>query len=143
MIRSAKGTQQMVSDGSSPADFNLIGQVRSITGPTTSATVQDVTTHSTSGNWMEKLATLIDPGTLSFPMNYDADDATHAFASGLWSFLIALTQADFETIFPASLGQLDYSGYITGHPFDLPTDNVISSTIEITINGAITASNPA
>lgn len=142
MIRSAKGTQQLISDGSSPADYNLIGQVRSITGPTTSATTQDVTTHSTAGNWMEKLAVLIDPGTLSFPMNYDADDDTHAFASGLWSFLIALTEADHETIFPASLGTLTYSGYISGHPFDLPTDNVIQTTIEITINGAIQATNP-
>jgi hypothetical protein len=141
MIRSAKGTQQLKGDGASPPNLSLIGQVRSITGPTTSATVQDVTTHSTPGNWMEKLATLIDPGTLSFPMNYDADDATHQFATGLWADLIALTESDYETVFPASLGTLAYSGYITGHPFDLPVDNVIQTTIEITINGAISATN--
>lgn len=142
MIRSAKGTAQMLGDGGSPEEFSLIGQVRSITGPTTSATVQDVTTHSTAGNWMEKLATLIDPGTLSFPMNYDADDATHQFATGLWNTLINLTQANYETIFPASLGSLRYAAYLTGMPFDLPVDNVIQQTITLTINGAITATNP-
>jgi len=139
-IRSAKGTLQKIGDGASPEVFATIGQVRSISGPTTKATVQDVTTHSTSGNWMEKLATLIDPGTISFPINFDPLDATHAFVTGMWADLIALTERNFTTTFPAAMGTLAYAGYVTGHGFDCPVDNVLQASIEVTITGAITAS---
>ena len=141
MIRSAKGTLQKIGDGASPEVFATIGQVRSVAGPTTSATVQDVTTHSTAGNWMEKLATLIDPGSLSFPINYDPDDATHAFATGLWTDFINLVERNFQTVFPAAMGYMTYSAYVTNHAFDIPVDNVLQATIELTVNGAITAAN--
>lgn len=141
-IRSAKGTLQKLGNGASPEVFATIGQVRSISGPTTTATVQDVTTHSTSGNWMEKLATLIDPGSLSFPINYDSADATHQFATGMWADMIALTVRNFKTVFPASMGTLAYAAYITGHSFDCPVDNVLAANIELTVYGAITASQP-
>ena len=138
-IRSAKGTLQKIGDGASPENFTTIGQVRSISGPSTKATVQDVTTHSTAGNWMEKLAMLIDPGTIGFPINYDPADATHAFATGLWADMISLTSRSFQTVFPASMGKLSYEAYITSHSFEVPVDNVLAANIELTIYGAITA----
>lgn len=90
---------------------------------------------------MEKLAVLIDPGSLSFPINYDSADATHQFATGLWSLLIGLTVRGFQTVFPASMGQLAYDAYLTGHAFECPVDNVLQANIELTIFGAITATN--
>lgn len=142
-IRSAKGTLMKLGGASSPITYATVGQVRSISGPTTTATVQDVTTHSTSGNWMEKLATLIDPGTLSFPINYDSADTTHQFASGLWFLMVNLTVRSFRTVFPSSIGYLQYSGMITSHAFECPVDNVLQSNIEVTIFGAISAFNTA
>jgi predicted secreted protein len=141
-VRSAKGTLMQLGSGTSPETFTTIGQVRSIAGPTTKLTVQDITTHSTAGNWMEKLATLIDPGDLTFPINWDSGDTTHAFSTGLWQSMINLTQKDFKCILPASHGTLAFAGYVTGHAFNLPVDNVMQATIQITINGAITASIP-
>lgn len=140
-IRSAKGTLQKLGSAASPPVFATVGQVRSITGPSTRATVQDVTTHSTTGNWMEKLATLIDPGTIGFAINYDKAESTHAFLTGMWANLIALTQSDWETVLPASIGTLYYQGYLTSHAFTLPVDNVISCAIEVAINGSILALN--
>jgi predicted secreted protein len=142
-IRSAKGTLQKLGGAASPVIYATIGQVRSISGPTTTATVQDVTTHSTSGNWMEKLATLIDPGNLSFPINYDAADTTHQFLTGLWNLFINLTVRYYRTVFPASIGYMQYQAYVTGHGFDVPVDNVLQSNIELTVFGAITAANGA
>ena len=142
-IRSAKGTLIKLGDGTSPEVFTTVGQVRSISGPTTTATVQDVTTHSTAGNWMEKLAVLIDPGSLSFPINYDSADATHQFATGLWDLLVNLTVRGFRCVFPASIGYLQMDGMVTGHGFDCPVDNVLQANIEVTIFGAISAFNTA
>lgn len=142
-IRSAKGTLVKLGGSSSPVTYSTISQVRSIAGPTTKATVQDVTTHSTAGNWMEKLAVLIDPGSISFPLNYDKADTIHAFTTGLWNLLINLTQRYYHVVFPASIGYLEFQGYVTSHSFDLPVDNVIRANIEILINGAISAANTA
>jgi len=139
-ITSAKGTLVKIGDGASTEAFTTIGQVRSISGPSVTATVQDVTTHSTSGNWMEKLATLIDPGSVSFPINYDHSDAAHAFATGLWNDMVNLTLRNFEIEFPTAVGQtLSISAYIASHSFDAPVDNVLQATIELSITGAITA----
>lgn len=142
-IRSAKGTLQQIGNGASPEVFTTITQVRSIAGPTTKATVQDITTHSTAGNWMEKLGTLIDPGDLSFAINYDSADAKHMFASGLWFLMINLTFSHHRTVLPASIGYMLYTAMVTQHAFDLPVDNVIRANIQLTINGAITAANTA
>lgn len=142
-IRSAKGTLIKKGNGASPQVYSAIGQVRSIAGPTTKSIVQDVTTHSTSGNWMEKLATLIDPGTFSAPANYDKADLTHAFATGLWNDLINLTVATYRIVFPASIGYLQMSAYVTGHSFDAPVDNVLRVNLEWTINGSISTANTA
>lgn len=142
-IRSAKGTLLKRGDGESPEEFTTIGQVRSIAGPTTTSIVQDVTTHSTSGNWMEKLAVLLDPGTMSFPINYDSADEAHAFLTGLWADMILLTERNFECLFAGSVGLLAFGAFFTGHGFDLPVDNVIGASIELTITGTITATQPA
>lgn len=138
-ITTAKGTLMKTGDAASPEVFTTIGQVRSISGPSVTATVQDITTHSTAGNWMEKLATLIDPGSISFPINFDSADATHAFATGLWNDMIALTKRNFQTVFAGSAGTLAFAAYITSHAFDVPVDNVLQANIELAITGAITA----
>jgi len=138
-ITTAKGTIIKIGDGASPEDFSAIGEVRSIDGPSASAVVQDITTHSTSGNWMNKLATLLDPGNVSFAINFDSVDATHAFATGMWADFIALTKRNLQEIFPNSAGQLDFSGYFIGHPFVAPVDNVLQANIELALTGAIEA----
>lgn len=142
-IRSAKGSLIKLGNAASPEVFTTITQVRSIAGPTTKSTVQEVTTHSTSGNWMEKLATLIDPGSFSFPLNYDKTDTAHAFATGLWSKLIALTLANYRCVLPASIGYFQAAAYVTSHQFDLPVDNVIRANMELMMTGAITTANTA
>jgi hypothetical protein len=142
-IRSAKGTLVKLGSGTSPETFATIAQVRSITGPTTKGIVQDVTTHSTSGNYMEKLNMLVDPGTFSAPANYDKAEVTHAFATGLWNLLVNLTQRAYRIVFPASIGYLEMDCYVTGHSFDCPVDNVLRVNFEWTINGAISTANTA
>lgn len=138
-ITTAKGTLVQVGDGASPEVFTTIGQVRSITGPSTTATIVDVTTHSTAGNWMEKLAVLLDPGNIEFPINFDAADATHAFATGLWADFVALQLRNYKVVLAGSAGVLAAAAYVSSHAFDIPVDNVLSARIALAIDGAIAA----
>lgn len=141
-IHSAKGALLKLGDGASPEVFTTISQVRSISGPAAKATVQDITTHSTSGNWREKLSTIIDPGNLTFNINYDPADSIHAFATGIWNLLINLTLRNYKLVFSASAGTLAFAGYQTSHVFSVPVDNVLDAALDLVITGAITASNP-
>jgi hypothetical protein len=86
---------------------------------------------------MEKLATLLDPGTIAGPINYDKADATHAFSTGIWADLIALTNRNIQVVFAGSQGQLDAGGYYSSHSFDFPTDNVLQANLEFAVSGAI------
>lgn len=138
MITTAKGTLLKIGDGASPEVFTTIGQVRSIDGPNATTEIVDTTTHSLAGYWRSKLAVLIDPGNLTFDINWDVADATHAPATGLWALFIALTLRAAQCIFPNSAGQMDFDQYIASHAFAAPVDDVLMASIDMAINGAIT-----
>jgi predicted secreted protein len=138
-ITTAKGTLVKIGDGASPEVFATIGQVRSIDGPSTAAEIVDTTTHSTSGNWREKLAVLVDPGEIAFDINFDSADTTHAFTTGLWNEMVDLTQSNYKVVFPNSAGTLAFAGYVSKHAFSAPVDNVLTASVSLAIDGAITA----
>ena len=134
----AKGTRLLKGDGASPENFTAIANVKSISGPGFKVTVIDTTTHSTVGNYREKAPVLVDAGTLTFMVNYDPNDATLAPATGLINDLSELTTSNWQLQFPPSDSlntQMEFSGFVTGHPFTFPVDNVIEGNIEITIDG--------
>jgi predicted secreted protein len=139
-ITTAKGTQMKLGDAASPSTYATVGQVRSISGPTTKPQVVDITTHDTAGYFRKKIAVLIDPGDVSFEINFDAADATHAFTTGLWNLLITLAKRGWQTIFPNAAGTLEYDAYIGDHSFSCPVDNVLSAKIMLAITDAVTAS---
>jgi predicted secreted protein len=139
-ITTAKGTVLDIGDSGSPVTYASIGQVRSISGPTNKVELPDVTTHDTPGFWRRKIATLIDAGDLSFKINFDAADATHAFTTGMWAALVGLVKQAVKMIFPNTAGQMLFDGYIGQHAFDVPVDNVLSAQIMLAITDEITAS---
>jgi hypothetical protein len=140
-ITTAKGTTLGIGDGASPEVFSSMGQLRAFSQSGPTATVQDITTHSTSANWMDKLGTLLDGGSVSGPINYNSTDATHAFSTGIWDDLVNLTVRNIRITFPNSNGTLDMGGYFSSHAFDFPVDNVLQANMEFAVTGAITAAN--
>lgn len=137
LITTAKGTVIGVSDLGSPYTYASIGQVRSITGPTVKPHIVDVTTHDTPGFWNAKLAVLIAAGDISFEINWNINDATHNFVTGLWSYMIALALTGMKITFPNAFGTLVALGYVGQHEFMMPVDNVLSAKIQMALTGAI------
>lgn len=138
-ITTAKGTIVRISDVASPPSYANISEVRTITGPTVKPKVVDITTHDSPGFWMRKLAVLIDQGDISFEINFDHLDATHAFTTGMWNQLIGLIKSGFQMVFPNSAGTLTMTGYLGQHEFSAPVDNVLAVKIQIALTDAITA----
>lgn len=138
-ITTAKGTIIGLGDSASPSTYGAIGQVRSITGPTTKPAIVDITTHDTPGYWRRKLAVLIEAGDVSFEVNFDKSDATHSFTTGLWFLMIGLLKRGYKITFPNSAGVLTFTGYVGQHEFTAPVDNVLSAKMMISITDAISA----
>lgn len=138
-ITSAKGTVLNFSDIASPPVYAPIGQVRSISGPTVKPNIVDITTHDTSGFNRKKIAVLVDLGNISFEINFDHLNATHAFATGLWNQMINLIKSGVEMVFPNSAGTLAFPAYVSQHDFNVPVDNVLSVKIQMDITDFITA----
>ena len=141
-ITTAKGTtlkmlNTWVSGGSYTAS---IGQVRSITGPTIKPKIVEITTHDTPGFWARKLAVLIEAGDISFEVNFDKADATHAFTTGMWNQMIGLVKTGLQMVFPNSAGTLVFPGYVAQHEFNVPVDNVLACKIQMAITDNIVAS---
>lgn len=140
-ILSAKNTLLKLGGASSPVVYATIAEVRSIAGPSTAAEIVDVTTHSTSGYWRQKFAVLIDPGQITFPMNYDPAQVTHAFTTGLWAIFILLTVRDMQMVFPSAAGMLAFEGQVMRHEFQAPVDNVLQVNAALQIRSEIVATN--
>ena len=138
-ITTAKGTTLGLSDVASPATYSIISQVRSITGPTTKPKLVDITTHDTPGFWMRKATVLVDPGEISFEINFAHLDATHAFTTGMWNQMINLTESGLQMTFPNTFGVMTMKGYVGGHEFMVPVDNILAAKIMLAITDNIIA----
>ena len=139
-ITTGKGTvMQIASALTSPFSSANIGQVRTITGPTTKPKIVDITAHDTPGFWAAKLAVLIEAGDISFEVNFNKADATHSYTAGMWYYMINLLQCGLRVIFPNAAGQLTMDAYVGQHEFTAPVDNVLAAKIQFAINGAIAA----
>lgn len=143
MITSAKGSILKVGDEASPHNYAAISQVRSISGPSTKPKIVDITTHDSPGNSVRKLAVLVDYGQLGFDINFDGDDTSHAFDTGIWNDLVNLTKRSFQDIFPNSAGYLTFTAYFTDHSFNQPVDNVLGAKISVDITDNIEATSGA
>jgi predicted secreted protein len=137
-ITTAKGTVLQISDVASPPVYTNVSQVRSITGPTVKPHVVDITTHDTPGFWRRKMAVLIDAGDISFEINFDHSDVSHAFTTGMWNQMVGLINSGWKMIFPAASGTLTFKGYIGQHEFNVPVDNVLAAKIQVAITDPIT-----
>ncbi|MCS6297164.1 MAG: outer capsid protein Hoc [Nitrospira sp.] len=136
----AYGTLLKRGDGNTPETFTNIAEVKSISGPNMSSDVIDVTTHSSAaaGAWREKIASLIDPGELSFDINFIPDAAGHI---ALRTDFVNRTKRNFKIQFPnIAATTWTIEGIVTGFECEAPTDDVLAASITITITKAPTFS---
>lgn len=137
-IRSAKNTLLSFGDTTvSPVTYATLAQQKSfsLSGPT--ATIPDVTTHNQSGYYMEKLAVLLDAGTIAVPVNFDPGEATHSFTAGFWDYINGLDPIALKITMPGTFGNIIGDGYGSNHGLDFPTDNVLQGNFEFAMTGAL------
>jgi predicted secreted protein len=135
-----KGTELKIDFGSG---LTTVGEVRSITGPNLQGAQVDVTNMDSAGRLREFIAGLVDPGTLSFEVNYNPNYATHAsilsdLTTNVTSTALTRTiQINFAQLSPAK--GLNLAGFINSAPLTIPVDSQVTQNVEIQLSGSITA----
>jgi len=130
----AKGTQLKAGDGAASEVFTLIPEIRTITGPSMSADVIDVTSHDTPGGFRDKLQGLKDWGELSFEMWWVP---TNVQQQQLHSDYVAGTQRNYQLVFPnAGNTTFSFKGFVSASPITAAFDAPLVRNCTITIMGA-------
>jgi predicted secreted protein len=120
----------------SPPSFVTVAQVRSITGPSISGNVVDITTHSAVDPWRTKIVTLLDAGDVSFEISFIPTESTHDHSSGLLNDFESRTLGDWELEFPDSPHTTwGFQAYVSKFNVSAPVDGVLTAAITLTITG--------
>lgn len=98
----AQGTLLQRGDGASPEAFTTIAEVGSISGPTLSADLIDVTNHSSPSRYREYIQGLKDGGELTFDLNYQPAEATHNASTGVLSDWNSGARKNYRLQFPTT-----------------------------------------
>lgn len=131
-----QGTQLRLGDGQVPENFMKIAEVRSISGPTLTTDILDVTSHCSVGRVREFKAGLIDPGELTFTLAFQPMEPTHGVTLGLQNLLLSGAVRNYELAFPAVIGVVwEFQGIVTGLPVNFPIDEVITADITVKVTG--------
>lgn len=143
MATAKAGIQTLLKmgDGASPEVFTTIAACGDITGPSMSAGTYETTSHDTTTGYKTFITGLKDGGEISFPIYFDATDATHKDAStGLIGVFKATTVKNWQLL-PSGYSPAvtwTFAGVITKLDFMYPVDGVQKANCTIKISGAST-----
>jgi predicted secreted protein len=130
-----KGTKFQVEDAPAAGTYTTIAEVKTISGPSFEAEEIDVTNHDSTGDFREFIRGLIDPGEITFEINYQPDDALH---QQLFDDLAAGTKRNYKMLFDQMTPtkyQMDFEAFIRSMPITAPVDNVLSANVTVRVTG--------
>ena len=133
------GTLLKKGDGASPTEaFATVAEVKSIDGPNLSAGITEVTHMESPDNTKEFLPTLIDPGELSFDVNFLPANATQ---DGLFDDLSARTKRNWQLVWTDS-GPTTYAfaGYVVGFSPRAEMEGPLAASVRIKLTSYPAAS---
>ncbi len=133
----AYGTQLQMDDGA--LNYTSIAELRDVSGPQIKANFADVTNHSSTGSYMERIPTTLDMGQISFKINFVPTAATHNATAGLTYVLTQKAKRSFKLIFPDSTNWV-CKGFVASVTPSEPVAGELNSAIVIQLTGSPTFS---
>jgi len=132
----AHGTLLKIGDGASTEVFTTIAEVTDIGGPEIALEIAEVTSHSSTNGWKEKIGALLDAGQVSFSINYIPTNATHNNTAGLIADMVARTLRNFQLIFPDSgTTTWSFSALVVGFSPTEPIDGALTADVTLEVSG--------
>jgi hypothetical protein len=115
--------------------FTTMEEVKAISGPEQVVATVDVTNQSSPNNYREWIPTLIDGGSVTFPVNYNPSNTEQNAAL---TTLKARTLTYFQLTIGTTGEALHWAGYFVKFGGTWPVDNVAAIDVEIKITGPVT-----
>ena len=117
-----------------------LANVTNISGLDSEDSEIDVTSHDSTGNYREFVASFIDAGEVSFDLNFDPNAATHrATTGGILYLRDQRTIVQWELKFPGTPShKVGFQGFVKSAPLDLPFDDKQSATVAVRVTGSAT-----
>lgn len=134
--KSSFGTLLKIGDGGGSEVFTTIAEVKDIAGPELGANTADITNHSSTGGWEEKLSTILKGGAVKFDLNWIPTTATHNATAGLINDLENRTRRNFQMVFPdGSSSTWAFAALVTGFSPAAPVDGALTASVTLDITG--------
>lgn len=122
-------------DGAGSETFSTVAEVRSLSGPQMSVNMVDVTNHSSSVPWVEKVATLLDAGVITFMINLNHSDPTHDNTTGVLYTFTNRIRRNMKIYLPDSTLFMSMAGYVSKFSCAFAVAGVQEATIDVTVVG--------
>jgi predicted secreted protein len=126
------------SDWESPITFGAtpIANVGDYAGPSMSAAIVDVTSHSNVDAWRQKITTLLDGGDLTLPCFFIPSDTDH---KALLAVFTARERRQYKLVFPDTGATTWYfDAFVSKFSFTEPVAGVVTASVTFTLTGAPT-----
>lgn len=122
------------NDETGSEDFTAISEVTNINGPTMTRDSVEVTSLDSTGGYREYKPGFRDPGELTANMNFTLDT---------WNdFLVDFELDDtvnYQIVFSdTGTTTFDFTGFCTGLPVTIPTDDRVMSETTLKLTGQVT-----
>jgi predicted secreted protein len=135
----AFGCLLKIGNGATSETFATIAEVNDISGPKFAADTVEVTSHSSTAAWKERIPTLLDAGEVSFKINFIPTNATHSNTAGLLKDFKGRTKRNFQLLFTdTSPTTWTFAAYVTGFEVAEAIDAQLTADVTLTITGAPT-----
>lgn len=124
------GTAGALTGGTAGSEvFTAIGEVKGINGPNMSSSVVDVTNFDSANNTREFIASLIDPGEITFDVNFlPANTAQQSLTTDMTSRV----KRNFRVVWSdAASTTWSFTGIITGFGVSAGIDDALSASVTI------------
>lgn len=130
-----KGTLIQRETAPASGTYVTVAEAKSISGPTFEAEEVDVTNHDSPGDFREFIRGLVDPGELTFEINYQPDNAEH---QQLFDDLKNGTKRNYKILWSQMTPtqyQMDFEAFVRSMPITNPVDNVLSAEVTLRVTG--------
>lgn len=113
--------------------FTTVAEVKSLSGPNLAAAVIDVTSMDSANNTREFITSLIDPGELSFQVNFLPGLASQ---QALVTDMKNRTRRNFKIVWTDTAGTTwSFAGIITSFQPSSATEEALSASVTIKVTG--------
>lgn len=134
---SGYGVLLKVGDGAATEVFAAIAELKNISGPGFELDVIDVTNMTSPDGFREFIGGLINPGELTFTLNFIPTDPTHSPATGLLKDMFDRKRRNYRLTFPVSPQPVNWTmpALVTNFSTDQPLDDAVTADVTLKITG--------